>query len=166
MTPFEALYDQYFKPVYAYIFARVREGSLAEDLCAAAWKKAYEHFGSFDPEKGSFGQWIFTIARNETNMYWRMFWVKNIFSLADEQQNFLPGTDKTPSESLEEKLFRENLLKALGRLSGKERDLVSLKFYSGLNNRQIAAVTQLSETNVGTMLYRAIHKLRRYMEPL
>lgn len=163
---FEALYQTHFKPVYAYVFARVRNSAAAEDICSAVWKKCYEHFASFDPEKGDFPQWVFTIARNETNMYWRKFWVKNIFSLPEAEEDLLPGQDQTPLEKLEENAFRAQLIHALGRLSNKERDLISLKFYSGLNNRQIAAVTQLTETNVGTLLHRAVQKLRRYMEPV
>ena len=76
MTSFEDLYNTYFKRVYAYIFSRVRNHATAEDLCAAAWKNAYEHWASFDEQKGEFTQWIFTIARNQTNMYWRLYWVK------------------------------------------------------------------------------------------
>ena len=97
-------------------------------------------------------------------MYGRLFWVKHIFSLPDTEDEFLASADPTPLEKLEENAFRAGLLRALGRLSDKERDLISLKFYSGLNNRQIAAVTKLTETNVGTLLHRAVQKLRRYME--
>ncbi len=164
--PFEDLYQTHFKSVYAYVFARVRNRTAAEDICANIWKKCYEHLASFDDTKGVFGQWLFTIARNETNMYGRLFWVKNIFSLAEDEENFLPGMDPTPLQKLEENAFRAELIRALGHLSNQERDLISLKFYSGLNNRQIAEVTQLSETNVGTRLHRAVQKLRRYMEPV
>ena len=138
--------------------------AIPEDICASVWKKCYEHFASFDETKGVFGQWLFGIARNETNMYGRLFWVKHIFSLPESDDELMPGTDKTPLENLEENAFRAELIRALGRLSGKERDLISLKFYSGLNNRQIAGLTRLSETNIGTILHRAVQKLRRYME--
>lgn len=164
MTSFETLYNSYFKPVYAYVFARVCNAASAEDICAGVWKKGYEHFASFDESKGTFAQWIFTIARNETNMYWRLSWVKNVFSLTPQEDDLLPAADTAPLDKLEADLFRKQLLQALGKLSAKERDLISLKFYSGLNNRQIAAVTRLSESNVGTVLHRAIQKMRRYME--
>ena len=164
MTSFEELYNTYFKRVYAYIFSRVRNAALAEDLCACTWKKCYEHLNSFNVEKGEFAQWLFTIARNETNMHWRTYWVRNVFSLAETEDDVPETSRQTPLEQLEEANFRADLLRALARLSGKERDLVSLKFYSGLNNRQIAAVTRLSESNVGTVIHRAVQKMRRFME--
>lgn len=166
MTSFEALYNQYFKSVYAYVLARTRAEAAAEDICASVWKKCYEKWVSYDESKGTFSQWLFTIARNETNMYRRLFWVRYFFPLAQTPEEILPGKDDTPLELLEQDALRHNLLNALETLSNPDRDLVSLKFFSGLNNRQIAAVTQLSETNVGTRLHRAIQKVRRQMEQL
>jgi len=49
------------------------------------------------------------------------------------------------------------LLKAL---SERERSLVALKYGAELNNREIARLTGLSETNVGTILFRALSRLR------
>lgn len=97
MTSFEQLYNTYFKRVYAYTLLRVRNPALAEDLCAAAWRKAYRHLETYDEQKGSFTQWIFTIARNEINMYRRLYWVKHLFSLTDAEE-YLPSAEKSPAE--------------------------------------------------------------------
>lgn len=165
MTPFEELYNTYFKRVYAYALLRVRNPALAEDLCAAAWRKAYRHLETFDRHKGTFTQWIFTITRNEINMYWRLYWVKHLFSLT-EAEAYLPSGEKSPAQQLEEQLLKREVLSAVEKLSGRERDLISLKFYSGLNNRQIAGLTGLSESNVGTLLSRTARKLRKFLEKI
>ncbi len=47
------------------------------------------------------------------------------------------------------------------KLTARERELVSLKFFAGLANREIADVIGTSETNAGTRLHRVIEKLRR-----
>jgi len=49
---------------------------------------------------------------------------------------------------------------ALARLDGRERELVSLKFFAGLANREIATVLGISETNTATRLHRTLTKLR------
>ena len=165
MRLFEELYDAYFKRIYAYVFLRVRDAAVAEDLCAAAWRKAFEKFASYDEKKGVFGQWIFTIARNEINMHRRLYWVKNFFSLT-ETENITPLNDKNPAQQAEDGELKKRLFAAVEKLSAKERDIISLKFYSGLNNRQIAAVTGLSESNVGTITHRAVEKMRRDMEDI
>ncbi|MGH2958310.1 MAG: RNA polymerase sigma factor, partial [Solirubrobacterales bacterium] len=49
---------------------------------------------------------------------------------------------------------------AMRRLQSRERELVALKFFAGLENQQIARVLGLSKSNVGTQLHRAISRLR------
>lgn len=165
MAPFEDFYELYFKRVYAYVLVSVKDPALAEDLCAQAWRKAYEHINRFDAQKGDFAPWIFTIARNEINMYRRLYWVKHFFSITQAEE-YLPAADKGPLQTVQEEERKERLLEAAAKLSARERDVISLKFYSGLNNRQIAAVTGLSESNVGTIAQRAVQKMRRDMEDL
>ena len=48
----------------------------------------------------------------------------------------------------------------LESLHPRERELVALKFFAGLSNAELAAVLGTSETNAGTRVHRAIHKLR------
>jgi len=48
----------------------------------------------------------------------------------------------------------------LAGLPQQEQEIISLKFGAEMNNRQIAKVLGLSESNVGTKLYRAVRKLR------
>ncbi len=50
---------------------------------------------------------------------------------------------------------------AIGRLGGRERELIALKFHGGLSNGEIGRVLGISETAAGTLLYRTMQKLRR-----
>ena len=69
---------------------------------------------------------------------------------------------------MEEMVQRQDDLARLGallaRLPGRERELVSLKYGAGLTNRSIARLTGLSESNVGTILYRVVRRLRAQWE--
>ena len=162
---FEETYHRLFKPVLAYIRSRMNNESSAEEIASRTWQKAYEHQAQFDPSKGLPEQWIFTIARNEVNKYVRLWQFKSFFSLTDQEEQ-LAAPEKTPFESLALAEQNNVLLAALTQLSARERDVISLKFYSGLNNRQIAPITGLSESNVGTILNRALQKLRSRLEEL
>jgi RNA polymerase sigma-70 factor (ECF subfamily) len=48
----------------------------------------------------------------------------------------------------------------LAQLPAADRELIALKYGAGLTNRDIAHLTNLSESNVGTRLYRIVRKLR------
>jgi RNA polymerase sigma-70 factor (ECF subfamily) len=49
-------------------------------------------------------------------------------------------------------------------LPEKEQELVALRYGAGLNNREIAKLLHLSESNVGTRLFRIVQSLRKKME--
>ncbi len=157
---FSSLYKELFKPVFAYILCRVGERPLAEDLAASAWRKAYEKWPLFDPNKGTFRQWIFTVARNEINMYYRLYYVRKFLSLTGFEENAPLGQAAWTEAEQDD---TQALLSAMAVLTAREKDLIALKFYSGLNNREIAHQTGLSESNVGTVLHRSISKLRKEM---
>lgn len=162
---FEETYNRLFKPVLAYVRSRVNSQETAEEIAACVWQKVYEHLDQFDPAKGLPEQWIFTIARNEVNKHLRFWQIKRFFSLTDKEEQ-IATFEKTPFEALSVNEQNKWLLRALETLSARERDIISLKFYSGLNNRQIAVMSGLSESNVGTILNRVLQKLRSRLEAL
>ncbi len=70
----------------------------------------------------------------------------------------------SPEDCLVEQDDLVRLRKLLAGLPPREQDLVALKYGSGLTNRAIANLTGLSETNVGTILYRVVNHLRQCWE--
>ena len=57
------------------------------------------------------------------------------------------------------------MLRAVADLDERERDLIALRFGSGLSNREIATMTGLSDSHVGVILHRALRKLRQTLQP-
>lgn len=162
---FEETYRRLFKPVLGYIRSRLNRADAAEEVCARVWQKAWARREQFDPEKGNPDQWIFGIARNEVNKYFGFWQLKRFFSPGEREEQY-PSAGKTPLETLEQSEKNKILLAAMQTLKARERDLVALKFFAGLNNRQTARLCGLSESNVGTIVNRAVQKLRAYMEAL
>ena len=96
---FEQTYQEYFKRIYAYIYARVMTESAADDICSAVWQKVYEKQSYYNSAKGNISQWLFTIARNEVNSYFRSYYIKHFFSLA-EHEEAIAAKEKTPIEAI------------------------------------------------------------------
>jgi RNA polymerase sigma-70 factor (ECF subfamily) len=155
---FSELYEKNFDKIYSYVRCRLRTDAAAEDVSSAVFGKAFECFSQYDPARGESVQWLFGIARNEVNYHLRRSVILNFLPLdlfGDIFSEKLHDRGDTSGENVRE------LCAALKELDAKEQDLIALKFYSGLNNRQIAAMTSISESNVGTILYRCMGKLRR-----
>ncbi len=159
---FIILYDELFSRVYTYVRYRCNDLVIADDLTATIFERALVHLDTFRPSIAPFSAWLFGIARNEINKYLRSLSIQKC--LAIEEIHDHPAHDPTPEEALIENENSHELLSAMVKLNEREQDLLALKFASHLTNRQISVITGLSETNVGVIVYRAIHKLRKELQ--
>jgi RNA polymerase sigma-70 factor, ECF subfamily len=155
---FLIFYDEYFQRVYNYTRYRCGDAHTADDLTAAIFERALERLVDYNPQRGSFGAWLFTIARGIVTRHLRSDYTNGWLPL-DEINEVADGTP-TPEERLIRSETQNRLLAALSHLSERDRDLLSLKFGARLTNRRIAEITGLSGNHVGIILYRALHKLR------
>lgn len=160
---FDAVYKELFKPVYAYILLRVQDENLAQDLASKTWQKVFDKQNSYDPSKGNFRQWLFTIARNEVNSFFRLYYVRKVFSLSAFEED-LKSEDENPETLAERKDLEEKLKLAIGKLKNNYRDILALKFYSGMSNEEIAKALGISISNASTIINRAVNKLRILLE--
>jgi RNA polymerase sigma-70 factor, ECF subfamily len=154
---FEALYRESRDDVFAYVAGLLRDRSVAEDVCAAAFERAYRRRRSFDARRGEPRAWLFGIARNAALDELRRRRRARTLGSSD-----VLDPDAVAGEDAAEGALRRGVVRAaLAALEPRERDLVALKFFAGLSNREIAGVLGVSESNAGTMLHRAVQKLRR-----
>ncbi len=157
---FEALYRSSRDDLYAYVLTLLRDRSAAEDVTALAFERAYARQRSFDRRRGEERAWLFGIARNAALDELRRR--QRSASLVAEPQE-LEGDTLAQPDSDDEELAqrREAVREALGALSPRERELIALKFHAGLTNAELANVLGVSESNAGTLVHRAVQKLRR-----
>ncbi|HPR35305.1 MAG TPA: sigma-70 family RNA polymerase sigma factor, partial [Anaerolineaceae bacterium] len=103
--------------------------------------------------------WVFGIARNVFREYLREHrrYTSKLVPLETEDSQ----TDLFDRDKFEAKILLKRLI---AMLPEKEQELVALKYGAGLNNREIAKLLHLSESNVGTRLFRTVESLRKKME--
>ena len=156
--PFGQLYEAYAPRVKKFFLKRLVDEELAQDLTSKSFEKALAGLDSFRWQGIPFSAWLFRICRNTFFDYLRSERHKKRVSL--EETAPLRGNFPTQIEELEQSEETRLLKQALTGLPLRERENVYLKFYEGLTNRAISQITKLSETNVGTILYRTLRKLR------
>jgi RNA polymerase sigma-70 factor, ECF subfamily len=152
---FEELYRASRDDVYAYVATMLRDRFAAEDVTALAFERAYRKRGSFRPGRGSPRAWLFGIARNAALDELRR-------RGRTEPVDGEPADEDAVSFEDEAEIGARRVAVRAGlqSLQPRERELVALKFFAGLSNTELAAVLGTSETNAGTRVHRAIHKLR------
>ena len=155
---FGALYRSSREDVFAYVAGLLRNQTAAEDITALAFERAYRKRASFKADRGTHRAWLFGIARNAALDELRK---RGRETSLDQGAERADETSPTPEDQAEIALQRGRLKVAMATLSARERELVALKFFSGLSNGEIADVIGVSATNAGTQLHRTIQKLRR-----
>jgi RNA polymerase sigma-70 factor (ECF subfamily) len=144
--------------LYNYFRYRLGDETVAEDLTSAVLERAWLKRHRYRRDRAAFSAWLFTIAKNEVIAYLRKRRISMPISMAENV------TGETTEHILEHSQDLQTLSRLLTGLSERERELISLKFGADLNNREISAVTGLSESNVGTILSRVLQKLREQWE--
>ncbi len=169
-----AVYREQLPRVYNFFRYRLGDDQTAEDLTATTFEKAWRGRMRYRRDLGAFEAWLFGIARRVATDHLRR--PRHDVSLADlpdpadydladsdpADPHFADGDPLTEMVQRQDDLARLGVL--LAQLPPRERELIALKYGGDMTNRAIAAVTGLSESNVGTILHRTIGKLRAAWE--
>jgi RNA polymerase sigma-70 factor (ECF subfamily) len=158
----EALYNAEMPRVYNFFRYRVGDDALAEDLTSATFEKAWRGRARYRRDLAAFSTWLFTIARNVAIDHYRQHRVE--LPLDDLQYHADDAGDQSPDQLVERRDEFARLAALLAQRPERERELLALKYGAGLTNREIARITGLTESNVGTILHRAVHVLRAEWE--
>ena len=153
---FAELYDLYFPRIFRYVSWRVGNQTDAEDLVSDIFSKVLENIRSFRWQEGAtFSSWIFRIARNVLIDYYRTKPEKvSIEHLPQIEFNSI-----LPEEAIERQELFEELQSMIKRLPNSQAEIVTMRFFTGMRNKEIAQVLNISEKTVPSNLYRGLRNL-------
>ena len=151
----ERLFREYGKGVGGYVFARVGDAELAEEITARVFLQVVRAYSQL---RGPPLPWLWSIVRSELARHFRGPARQRPLDEALQDTKLLPGDEAERKES------SLHLRAALERLDEVDRELIGMKFFLRMNNREIADATGITPTNVGVRVFRAIRQLRAWME--
>lgn len=151
----DALYADLAPRVYNYFRYRMGSDADVEDLTSRTFERAWRFRSNYRHDVAGFPTWLFKIAQNVGLDYRSRR--RTHLPLDDAIEVAGEGSPELEAE-LSSDLARLAILTAT--LPERERELIALKYGASLNNRLIAGLTGLSESNVGTVLHRLVRTLR------
>lgn len=159
----ETIYNHYKKPIYRFFDIKIRITEDVEDLTAAVFRKVLEGIDNFQWQGLSLSAWIYRIARNTLIDFYRGNDKRRKTTTITDAMHLVSNEDGP--EGIAEFLdLKDQLRGLLDDLPDREQNIIYMKFYEGYTNRTIARLTGLSETNVGTIIWRTVRKLREEIE--
>jgi RNA polymerase sigma-70 factor (ECF subfamily) len=151
----DAVYADQLPRVYNFFRYRFGVTADAEDLTARTFEKAWRARHRYRRDVAVFSTWLLSIARNVAADHVR---ARRLFVTLDEASSVTAAG--TPEDQAVRDSDGERLAALLQQLPDRERELLAMKYGAGMTNRTIAAATGLSESNVGTIVHRAVQTLR------
>ncbi|RMD57884.1 sigma-70 family RNA polymerase sigma factor, partial [Candidatus Parcubacteria bacterium] len=151
------LCELFFEDVYSYFYYRARDAADAQDLTNDVFVRLVESIRSFDPARGGFRAWLFSIAHHRLVDYRRRQAVRGHQPLEEGLANPEDG----PAVQVEAQLTVERLQNALDLLTEEQRQVIVLKFIEGLSNAEVAQILGKSEGAINALQYRGLRALRQ-----
>ena len=158
----EALVKRYCQPLLRYL-QRVAGEQAAEELHQQTWLSVLDHIEKFDPTSsgGGFKAWLFRIATNKANDFWRSRGREKIardgLRLVTDEEAPAAGYRLEGSEQ-EEKLRR-----SIAQLPENQRQVLMLRYYSDLKFVEIARILGCPLNTALGRAHKALLKLRELM---
>lgn len=155
---FARLYACYVGRITRYVYYRVTDHELAEDITSRIFLKMLEKMDTYQVGQSPIIAWLYRMAHNAVIDHYRM--KKTFLSLDDLRQSEVRQEDGI-EEKLELQIKSQQLRAALQMLTEEQQSVLILKFIDGLSTREIAVRLGKGQGAVRGLQMRALQRLAR-----
>jgi RNA polymerase sigma-70 factor (ECF subfamily) len=162
---FGLIYDRYFDTVFRFVYFRVGNRQLAEDLTADTFLRALKRIGSFTWQGRDLGAWLVTIARNlvadhfKSGRYRLEVTTSDVLDAEREDR----GPEGSPESAVVDHITNVALLKAVKQLNPEQQECIVLRFLHGFSVAETALAMNKNEGAIKALQYRAVRALARLL---
>ena len=164
------LYDAYISSLYRFCLARVGNETDAEDLTEEIFLKVMRAVAGFEwrplplgeggEERSPFRAWLFRIARNHVVSHYRRTASR---PTAGEVPEWIEDQHRGPAEMAELSMTVDEVFEAVEQLPQAQREVILLRFGSGLSVAETAEALEKNQTNVKVLQHKGIKKLKEIL---
>ena len=164
---FSELFKLYYQRIFGYIIRRTGNFDDAADIAADTFLKAFRHIHNFRYSGISVKVWLYRIATNEINLYFRnrkkhnSIFERIITADKDIFNSFLTDDRKEMESELQKHDQFLSVLKELKTLPVRYQEVIALRYFEGKDNREISEILGINEGTLKSLLSRGLEKLRQ-----
>lgn len=152
-----ALYELHRLGIYRYLYYRTGDIQVADDLTSEVFLRMIRALSGYRQQDVAFQAWLYQIAHNLLNDHYRKVRVRNHIEL---EENLMENPQTDRSRPVERALNSVTLQRALERLSVEQRDVIVMRFISGMPISEVAQTLNKTEDAVKGLQRRALTNLR------
>ncbi|NTU81011.1 MAG: sigma-70 family RNA polymerase sigma factor [Chloroflexales bacterium] len=153
------LYGRYAGLVLRYIYIRVAEHELAQDLTQEVFIKIINGIERFEyrDEKAFLG-WLYTIAANVLHSHQRRRRV--VSTPFDTRDDLIDHRSQDDAHMITDRVA---LQQALEQLTRDQQQVLALRFFADMSNSEIAGILRRTEGAVKAIQHRALQSLQKIL---
>lgn len=163
---FGQIFDEYYSKIFGYVLRRVADIELTKDIVSETFFKALRSIWRFRWKNISISSWLFRIATNEINTFYRKKKVRmdSIENLAGAANSFLKTHSEIENFEAEEALQRHSdflfFKKKITVLPIHYQEVLTLRFFEDKSIKEICEILGKKEGTVKSLISRGLDKLR------
>jgi RNA polymerase sigma factor (sigma-70 family) len=159
----EALYRRYGRPCYGLARRILTDDQFAQDVVQEVFLTVWRDASKFDPSRGAFSSWLLSMTHHKAvDAVRREETLRKRRTTADVLDDAL--SDAPPVEDEVWSLLRRSRVRdAMALLPDPQREALTLAYFGGYTQREIAGLT---DTPLGTVKTRMLAGMRRLREAL
>ena len=154
---FDVLYEKYYRSIFVFIYRRTGNEDVSADITSLVFLKALINIKKYQFKGVPFSAWLFRIAFNEINMYFRKNKAERIISL--DKSNLHQIVQEVELEDNSE--AEQKMKLALKKLDGDDIQLIEFRFFEKRSFAEIGGIIGITENNAKVKVYRILDKLRK-----
>lgn len=165
-SDFAQMYDATYDRIFGYVLRRCNDYELALDLTSETYLKAVRNLHQYKPQAGTpFIAWLYRIASNEVNMYFRKMNKYKWVALEDYPELKMKETQAYPGQQIDHHHAYTQLHAVLITLEPIDQTIVTLRYFEEKSITEISLIVEKKEGTVKSRLSRALRKLRAHLQP-
>lgn len=162
---FGLLYDKYYQPIFRYILRRTANIELTKDLTSQTFFKALKGLGKFRWQNIPFSAWLYRIATNEVNSFYRK--KKRFIQVTLDKIPEIPSKNNSDKEikiAERELKSKEEFIKlhqSISKLNPIYQSVIALRFFEKKKISEVSQILGKPEGTIKSQIHRALKELKK-----
>ena len=166
---FGIIFDNYYDRIFGYVLRRVANPDIAKDIISEVFFKAFTNLWKFRWRNISISAWLYKIATNEVNYFFRKKKYKTVSLDRLMEENGLEPV--SPEATIEEELINVEITlkkhqdylevqKRIAEMPVKYQEVISLRIFESKSIKEISEILNKKEGTIKSILSRSTHNLK------
>ncbi|ELR73619.1 hypothetical protein C900_02704 [Fulvivirga imtechensis AK7] len=155
---FAPLYRKYYDSIFLFIYKRVDHQEVTADITSRVFLKCLKHIGKYKYQGVPFSAWLYKIAVNEINLFFRQQTkFERVVSLDSHHLQHLFEEIDYSELQIDTEVLVSVLLE---QLDATEIQFIELRFFENRSFKEIGYLLGTTEVNAKIKTYRILKKLK------